>query len=50
MIDYSCIYECGDEDCPKCAIFGLIFDCESCNCVINKGDHAMVFIGMRSDE
>lgn len=27
MIDYSCIYECGDEDCNKCFKQGIIFCC-----------------------
>ena len=25
--NYDCIYECGDEECGKCFLKGIIFEC-----------------------
>lgn len=27
----TCVHNCGDEDCRKCFIHGIIFSCGSCN-------------------
>lgn len=30
MINYDCQHYSGDEDCHKCSVCGLIFDCPPC--------------------
>lgn len=29
-LDVSCIYECSDEECNKCAKHGIVWSCAGC--------------------